>query len=193
MEMKESVKKLGFAVPTSISLAGYLLVRSGIEDGITTRKGFSKVATGRGLDLLDGFIARLMGWSTSFGKLADAALDKKATQEMHDAVVAEGLAPEVYDNAIVAQQTTIMAASGLTRVLHPKRTMTRSKEGAHAMAGTGLTLGGYAAAEVVREEHPQMADMLRRGSHALGAVSIFHYGARASHDYVQNIFRSEPI
>lgn len=191
--MRENAKKLGFVVPTSISLAGYLLVRSGIENGITTRKGFTKVATGRGLDLLDGFIARLMGWSTSFGKLADAALDKKATQEIHDAAVAEGIVPEIYDNAIVAQQTTIMAAAGLTRVLHPKRTMTRTKEGARTMAGTGFMEGGYMAAEVVRDEHPQVADALRMGSHVVGAVSIFHYGAQASRDYVQNIFKSEPI
>jgi phosphatidylglycerophosphate synthase len=181
------IKKFGYAVPTVISLGGYALVRSGLKDSIATRKGFTKVFAGRMFDLLDGFVARRMGWSTTFGKVADAVLDKKATQEIHDAVVAEGLMPELFDDAIVAQEVTIATAAGVTRVLHPDRTMARSRNGAYAMAGKGLNMGGYALAKVIRENHEKMSTAIRAASHAVGAVGVFHYGAQAARDYLQGI------
>jgi hypothetical protein len=187
MEMKNGLKKLGYVVPTVISLGGYALVRSGIEDGITTRKGLAKVFTGRLCDLLDGFIARKMGWSTTFGKIVDFTLDKKATQEIHDAVVAAGIEPKIYSDATVRQEATITAANGLTRVLHPRRTMGRSPEGAYAMAGKGLNMGGYMLAELIREDQPELAAGIRAASHVIGAVGIFHYGEQASRGYIQNI------
>jgi phosphatidylglycerophosphate synthase len=186
MEVKK-FKKLGCLVPTAISLGGYALVRSGIEDGITTRKGFAKVFTGRVFDLVDGFVARRFGWNTSFGKFADLVLDKKATQEIHDAVVAEGLVPSMYDNAIIAQEVTITASNGLAWGLHPERETGRSKEGAYAMAGKGLNMGGYALAEVVHEDHPDFSRAVRVASHVVGMVGIFHYGEQANRDYMLNI------
>ena len=187
MEKKKGLKKLGYIVPSSISFAGYLLVRSGIEDGITKPKGFTKVFAGRMLDLLDGFVARKMDWSTTFGKYADFILDKKATQEMYDATVVEGIIPSIYKDAIVSQEATTAIANGVTRVLHPGRTMGRTEEGAYAMAAKGLILGGYALAEVIREYQPEAASTMRAANHVLASVGIFHNGEEARRDYVRNI------
>lgn len=184
----EIPREVALPIPTLMSAAGYRLVHDGIEDGITTPKGLGKVFVGRMLDLGDGFVARSLNVATRFGAVADAGFDKKATQEILDAVSEEGLIPEMVENAIRAQNLSNMALTVGAKVRHPSAELLPTRNGKRSMFGQGMTMGSYALAEMVRKEGYQIVSgAIRISGHAMAAAGLFYYGGRATGDYAARL------
>jgi phosphatidylglycerophosphate synthase len=180
-------QKAALAIPTAMSVAGYELVHDGVDRGITTPVGITEVFFGRMADLFDGFIARRYGLATGFGAFADAALDKKATKEILDAVSEEGLIPELLETAIKTQNLSNMALTMAAKVRHPKPALSPTRNGKRSMFLQGITMGSYALSETVREDHPRSAKALRYTGHVMGTVGLFYYGPRTTIDYAARL------
>ncbi len=183
----ELLDKSARIIPSVISASGYALVHDGIDRGITTPLGLTEVGVGRVFDLGDGFIARRYGLSTKIGALVDALLDKKASQEILDAVSEEGLIPKFIEDGIANTNKANALLNGLAKVAHPKRDLSPSREGKRFMFGSGINMGAYALAETVKEKHPRASKVIRGLGHAAGVVGVFYYGTQATDGYARRI------
>jgi len=179
MQVKDEV----LTIPNAMSPIGYWLVCDGINRGVTTPEGLAEVFVGRMIDLGDGFVARLLNQSSAAGAFLDATLDKLASKKILDAVVAEDLVPPVFEAAMTAQNAANTALTVAAKVLHPSRRLAPSREGKRSMAAQGLMLGAYAMAEIVRQEKPKAAELVRGTGHFLGAAGLFYYGPQAIDGY----------
>lgn len=171
-------------IPTAMSAVGYGLVHHGIEQGITTPRGLGEVFVGRVTDLGDGFVARRFDMATTFGAFADAAFDKKATQEIRDAVSEEELIPEVIEDAITTQNLSNIVLTAAARVRHPRAELAPTRNGKRSMFFQGMAMGSYALAETVREGHPRAAQFIRGAGHLMAASGLFYYGPKTTQDYI---------
>jgi phosphatidylglycerophosphate synthase len=63
------------SIPNLVSGTGLALVMDGCSD-ISTISGVRKIATGRGFDLLDGWLARTLEQSSDTGAAIDASIDR---------------------------------------------------------------------------------------------------------------------
>lgn len=180
MEMPRDLAKV---IPTAMSAGGYMLVHDGIEDGITTPKGLNKVFWGRMTDLGDGLVARTFGLATRFGAFADTAFDKKATQEILEAVSEEELIPEVIEDAIRMQNLSNMALTAAAKLRHPGAELSPTRHGKRSMFLQGMAMGSYALAETVRDDHPLAARGVRVAGHVMASAGLFYYGPKTTDDY----------
>jgi phosphatidylglycerophosphate synthase len=170
-----------------MSAAGYELVHHGIEQGITTPRGLAEVFVGRMTDLGDGLIARRFGLATRFGAFIDAAFDKKATQEIRDAVSEEELIPELFEDAVTTQNYSNMALTAVAKIRHPRAELSPTRNGKRSMFFQGMMMGAYAMAETAREDHPTAAKAIRAAGHVMGATGLLYYGPRTTIDYAARI------
>ncbi len=184
----EIPRDAALAVPSAISATGYALVHDGIERGITTPTGITEVFFGRVADLADGLVARRFGLATRAGAFIDAALDKKATQEILDAVAGEDLIPAPIETAVRAQNLSNMALTAGAKLRHPTAELSPTRNGKRSMFFQGMAMGSYALAETVKEGgHPKAAKALRLAGHAMGATGLFYYGTGATNDYAARL------
>jgi phosphatidylglycerophosphate synthase len=183
----EITKDAALAIPSAISVAGYALVHDGIDRGITTREGIGEVFVGRVADLADGWVARRFGLATRPGAFIDAVLDKKATQEILDAVSAEGVVPPVVESAIRSQNQANMGLTALAKLRHPRTELSPTRNGKRSMFFQGMAMGSYALAEAVRDEHPGAARVVRGAGHLMAASGLLYYGPQAKAEYAGRV------
>jgi phosphatidylglycerophosphate synthase len=138
-------------------------------------------------DLGDGWVARRFGLATRFGAFADAALDKKATQEILDAVSEERLIPEVMETAIRTQNLSNMALTATAKLRHPHAELSPTLNGKRSMFLQGMAMGSYALAETIRHDYPRASKVVRAAGHLMGYTGLFHYGPRATNDYAARL------
>ena len=70
-----------FTIANAMSVCGAVLAWKGAE-ATETPKGAAMLIAGRGLDALDGKVARATSQTSNFGALVDAGLDKIATAKI---------------------------------------------------------------------------------------------------------------
>jgi phosphatidylglycerophosphate synthase len=125
--------------------------------------------------------------ATRFGAFADAALDKKATQEILEAVSGEGLIPEVIETAVRTQNLSNMALTAAAKVRHPHAELSPTRNGKRSMFLQGMAMGSYALAETVRADHPRAAKAIRGAGHLMAATGLFYHGPRTTNDYAARL------
>ena len=123
-----------FTIPNAISLCGAALAWKGAETA-ETPKGTAMLIAGRGLDALDGKVARVTGQTSNFGALTDAGLDKIATAKIIYEFTKKGIIPREIAAALASLQTTNALATAATMLKYPGKSIRPTTSGKLAMAG----------------------------------------------------------
>ena len=138
-----------FTIPNAISLCGAVLAWKGAE-ATETPKGAAMLIAGRGLDALDGKVARATGQTSNFGALVDAGLDKIATAKITYEFTKKDIMPREITAALIGLQATNALATTITMLKHPGKSIHPTTSGKLAMAGEMASIFAYgigAAAE----------------------------------------------
>lgn len=177
-------------VPNAISVAGYMYVRRGIEEGVDTPKGIACVGIGRVLDLVDGKVARTLGQSSQFGAALDAVLDKHGMKMIHDSLNEKDMLEKDISHAIVGQNMANGLLSAVDKALHPKKDLSPTKAGKHSMAETGLYFGSKMLSAALEDKG---YTRLSKGVHylglAIGAHGVFGNGSQATSQYAKRLLK----
>ena len=179
-------------VPNAISIAGYLCVRHGLQQGADTPKGIAYIGVGRTFDLLDGHVARRTGQSSQLGATIDATLDKKGMQEIHGTLQEKGMLDTDISRAIAGQNMANGVITTLDKILHPGKELSPSKAGKHSMAETGLYFGSTMLAVALKNSgHHRLSRGVRYLGFAFGIDSAFRNGPQATNHYAKRLFSGE--
>ena len=117
---------------------------------------------GRGLDALDGKVARVTGQTSNFGALTDASLDKIATAKIIYEFTKRGIIPKEIAATLAGLQTANALATAATMLKYPGKSIRPTTSGKLAMAGEMASIFAYgigAAAE--RSGHETIATVSR--------------------------------
>ena len=122
-----------FTLPNAMSLLGFLTVVDGARD-ITTTKGVLKIAAGRGLDAVDGVIARKLGQTSDFGALTDMTLDKLGMTVIFAEAWKQRTLPRGLLLSIIGNQTASAAIAYASEYQHIDTSRRASHLGKYTMA-----------------------------------------------------------
>lgn len=173
-----------YPIPSAISLVGGILAVDGARR-IDTPLGIAEVAVGRGLDLIDGPVARALDQTSELGAAVDATTDKLAGLALLVSEWRKGIAPRSALAAIGAQNVMNGVATFVAQRRHPDQELTPSVDGKRAMFAQNIALGAYAVSHVLAERQPRAAQALRGLGHVAAAVGVGYYGLRATVGYIQ--------
>lgn len=170
--------------PNAISAAGFALVLDGARK-IDEPAGLAEVAVGRGLDLLDGTVARATGQSSELGAAVDATLDKFGGLAILAAEWRKGIAPKAAIAGIFVQNVANGIATARAMSKYPDEELAPSTAGKYAMATQNLALGAYAAANLAKDSAPKTSKFLRGAGHVATFVGVGVFGLKATTDYIK--------
>ncbi|HET8883986.1 MAG TPA: CDP-alcohol phosphatidyltransferase family protein [Candidatus Saccharimonadales bacterium] len=190
--MKSRERNLSLAelspAATAISAAGFGLVLKGCSE-INTTRGVVEIAVGRGLDGVDGTVARLLDQESDAGALVDAGLDKFGILAVSIAAWKTQAIPRPVIATVVAKNAL---SAGLTYVhgkRHPNESFRPTNWGKASMATDSVAYGAYLEANALEHEHPEkieeqkVARQIGRTAVTAGlvsgAVSLAQYTKRA--------------
>ncbi len=137
-----------------VSLAGLVISSSGIKDCYqgNYKKGVAKIASGRLLDILDGFVADKTKTKSELGARLDAGTDKIL---MAEALIGLG-SKQILSNIVVASFATQNGANVLSTYLylknHNNKDPQSSREGKLTTTFQWLTIGGFVVNELLEDQ-----------------------------------------
>lgn len=172
-----------FSPPALTSLSGLALVAHGAQQ-LETVRGVNEIAAGRGFDLLDGFIARVLDDESDVASLTDAAVDKVATGIIVKSAWQKHIVPKPILATIAAANICNGSLTFLTKYRHPSVPLRPSPSGKHSMALYTSSLLSHAYANALETEHPDRklsATLRHLGTTAFVAGTAF--AAAAACDY----------
>jgi phosphatidylglycerophosphate synthase len=173
---------------TAVSATGLGLVLKGAME-IETIKGVIEVFVGRGLDGLDGGIARALKQESDAGALVDAGFDKVGI----GAISIAAWLKEAIPKSIIAGVTVKHLASAALAFAHghnhPNESFRPTKWGKASMGADTLTYAAYLAENALIHEKPErtaerkivhiVGKLAVSASVLTGGVSLYQYYRRA--------------
>lgn len=144
-----------FQLPTAVSTSGLALVVQGCRN-ITTVSGVNKIASGRGLDLVDGAIARAFEQESDAGALADATCDKLGMAMIAASAIRTNAVPGYVLGSMFASNLTSTGLSTVAALRHPKESYRPTKAGKHCMAAFNVGIISHLYANALEHEHPEL-------------------------------------
>jgi phosphatidylglycerophosphate synthase len=176
------------SIPNLVSGAGLALVADGCTE-IKTVEGVSKIAAGRGLDLLDGWVARKLDQSSDVGAAVDACADKLGMATILAAAWHENAVPRPVLRAIAARQVLNAGATALAGIRHPGYSYRTPQSGKYSMFADNVAIFSYLYSNAIEREYPEHDRTTRSLRHlgmtAFGAGTVF--GAKALQTYVARV------
>ena len=157
-----------FQVPTAISASGLALVAKGCRT-INTVNGVNMIAAGRGLDLLDGVVARRLEQESDAGALADATCDKLGMTLIATSALRHDAVPKYALGSMFASNLTSAGLTLAASVRHPHDSYRPTSTGKHGMAAFNVGIISYLYANALEHERPELG--LHPGFKKLGHVA----------------------
>ena len=137
-----------FLVPSAVSLSGLALVAHGTTH-FDTLTGVNEVAAGRGMDLLDGFLARALEQETETGSCVDVIADKAAVSIMAAAAWKYDIVPRHILTTAAVSNITNASLSTAATLRHPEAKFRPSTAGKHSMALFNASILSHAYASAL--------------------------------------------
>lgn len=160
-----------FKLPTLISAASLATVIKGCAE-IDTIRGVNMVVAGRGGDLVDGFVARLLHQESDMGALVDTGFDKLGMTAIIGAAWHKDAVPKPILATIGGKQVLNASLTAIHAHRHPTANFRPTKAGKQAMFADNIALASYLYANAFEHERPdlEMHDQFRTlGNTALAA------------------------
>lgn len=121
------------SIPNAMTIAGCFLSCNGAKD-LSKPANIAKIAVGRGIDVMDGVVARKFNQESNFGAFLDASSDKISTLR----VVSEAYKQKAVPKSIIAstaiRQSVNAVATVNTMILRPGEPIRPTKTGKIGMA-----------------------------------------------------------
>lgn len=143
-----------FQLPTAISATGLALVAKGCRT-IDTVEGVNYIAAGRGLDLVDGAVARALEQESDAGALADATFDKLGMSLIAASAIRQKAVPPYALGSMFASNLMSAGLFSVAAVRHPHESYRPTKTGKHCMAAFNLGILAHLYANALEREHPE--------------------------------------
>ena len=144
-----------FQLPTAISAGGLGLVAKGCRS-IDTVRGVNYIAAGRGLDLVDGAIARALEQESDAGALADATLDKLGMTLIAASALRHNAVPAYALGSMFASNLTSTGLTIAASLRHPHNSYRPTKAGKHSMAAFNVGILSFLYANALQNEHSEL-------------------------------------
>jgi len=174
------------SLPNAISAVGFVLAVHGASR-LDTPLGLAETATGRVMDLADGYVARATGQTSEFGASLDATLDKLASFAIVASEWRKDIAPKTALAAMVAQNIVNSVATAAALKKHPDQALAPSKDGKYAMAAQNFALAAYAQAEILHDSRPRTSQVMRNLGHGAMVIGVGFFGTKATIGYIKRI------
>lgn len=160
-----------FTLANVITLLGGFLTCRGLRD-IDKRSGLLTVALGRGLDLLDGTVARKADQASELGAALDATTDKLTTAKLLYELWRKDMAPKKVLGAIATFNVINSLATVIAR--YPTEEELRpTKSGKLAIAIETGALIAYGASDLAEKAGcRELPQVLRKIGHATFALAV---------------------
>lgn len=142
-------------LPTLISAASLATVMKGCAE-IDTIHGVNMVVLGRGGDLVDGFVARLLHQETDMGALVDTAFDKLGMTAIIGAAWHKNAVPKPVLATIGGKQALNASLTAIHAHRHPTANFRPTKAGKQAMFADNVALISYLYANAFELERPDL-------------------------------------
>ena len=142
-------------IPTVVTIGGLALVLDGCRE-IDTIGGVTKVAIGRGADLVDGFLARRLNQTSDAGALADVFADKVGMSAILAAAWHKDAVPKPVLATIAAKHATNATLTTLAGIRHPHASYRPTKTGKLGMFADNAALFGYLYGHAYENERPDL-------------------------------------
>lgn len=156
------------------SFSGAALTKVGVDEFVNGNfeDGIKHFLGGRGVDVVDGDISKLFGTISKTGAFVDAGLDGLTMLYVAKKLMDAGVIPREFGLALIAQQTSNIAFTGIGKVLGKE-----VDKGIHAKASYAakcLTISTYCAAYMGKHYayEPSMIDRYGDPSVELGAPAV---------------------
>lgn len=188
---KVAAKTRGFVTPgNAVSVAGLLLTHRGLNDikyGDTV-SGTAKVAIGRAMDVVDGYVADKTGTKSSIGEKFDATIDKILMADALWLLQKKDIIPSRAVLLIGAQNMVNTVASGVAMLRSNE--LHSSREGKIATAMQWAAIGGYCIDSISGSGSAlEQASVLRKTADGLTVASTA-LGVYVNIDYTQTALSS---
>jgi phosphatidylglycerophosphate synthase len=144
-----------FQIPTAISASGLALVAKGCRH-IDTLEGVNYIAAGRGLDLVDGMVARAFDQESDAGALADATCDKLGMTFIATQALRKNAVPTYALASMFASNLTSTSLTLAASVRHPHQTYRPTKTGKYSMAAFNVGILSYLYANALEKNHKDL-------------------------------------
>lgn len=144
-----------FKLPTLISGASLATVIKGCTE-IDTIHGVNMIVAGRGGDLVDGFVARLLDQESDMGALVDTAFDKLGMTAIIGAAWHKNAVPKPVLATIGGKQVLNASLTAIHAHRHPSANFRPTKAGKHAMFADNIALASYLYANAFELERPDL-------------------------------------
>ena len=169
---KKSLPDKIFTLPNVITLLGGFLTCRGLRD-IDKLSGLLTVALGRGLDLLDGTVARKTDQVSELGAALDAATDKITTAELLYKLWQEDMAPKKVLGAIATFNAINFLATVVADRYSTGEELRPTKSGKLAIATETSALIAYVASDLAKKAGcKKSARDLRKIGHVTSALAV---------------------
>lgn len=139
------------SIPNAVSAMGLGLVIDGSID-INSVKGVTKIATGRGLDLFDGALARLLVQTSDFGAGVDAVGDKVGMGAILTSAWYHEAVPRSVLATLAVKHSTLAGLTIAAQARHPEESYRPTRAGKASMAADNVALFGYLYANAFERE-----------------------------------------
>ena len=134
--------------------------------------GLVQTGVARGIDTLDGAVARATGTESDFGALLDAGIDKVVTSKYLYELYRQGLAPNIVLGTVALSSIINPAATAVALERNPEQKIRPVKTGKLGLAAETMSLLAFNAEHVAkRAYHPKLATTLRGLGWAAFAVA----------------------
>lgn len=169
---KKSLPDKIFTLPNVITLLGGFLTCRGLRD-IDKLSGLLTVALGRGLDLLDGAVARKTDQVSELGAALDAATDKITTAELLYKLWQEDMAPKKVLGAIATFNAINFLATVVAYRYPTGEELRPTKSGKLAIAIETGALIAYGASDLAKKAgYREPSQVLRKIGHVASALAV---------------------
>lgn len=169
---KKSLPDKIFTLPNVITLLGGFLTCRGLRD-IDKLSGLLTVALGRGLDLLDGAVARKANQASELGAALDAATDKLTTAKLLYELWRKDMAPKEVLGAIATFNAINFLATVVADRYPTGEKLRPTKSGKLAIATETGALIAYVASDLAEKAGcKKSARDLRKIGHVTSALAV---------------------
>lgn len=190
--MKNTERDVNFTklspAATAVSAAGLGLVVKGVTE-IDTLRGVAEVFVGRGLDGVDGGVARALNQQSDAGAIVDVVFDKIGMGTVSIAAWLKEAIPKPVIAGIAAKHLASAALTFIHDHNHPTESFRPTKWGKASIGADTLAYAGYLAENALANEKPERVreQKIARGiGHAAtaasivtGGISLYQYYKRA--------------
>jgi phosphatidylglycerophosphate synthase len=190
---KIAAKSKGIATPGNlVSLAGLLLTHSGLKDIKNSEYSFgtAKIALGRALDVVDGYVADKTKTKSSVGEAVDAGVDKLLIADALYTLRQKDVIPSAVIVTFGIQNAVNTVATGVAKVRGIE--IHSSREGKLTTAMQWAAIGGYCLDAALSTHRTQEDTGILNASADIVAVAASSLGSYVNADYIQTAVERHP-